>query len=65
VPLGVGWLFVLVKLLVAAGIVVLLADLVREDPVEGRLLLGFVAAVGLGPGVHNVLLFVVATPTGL
>lgn len=64
VPLGVGWLFVLVKLLVAAGVVTLLADLVREDPTEGRLLLGFVAAVGLGPGVHNVLLFIVASPAG-
>lgn len=64
VPLGVGWLFVLVKLLVAAGVVTLLADLVRDDPTQGRLLLGFVAAVGLGPGVHNVLLFIVSTPTG-
>lgn len=64
VPLGVGWLFVLVKLLLAGGIVILLADLVREDPVEGRLLLGFVATVGLGPGVHNLLLFIVATPAG-
>lgn len=63
-PLGVGWLFVLVKLLLAAGVVTLLADLVREDPIEGRLLLGFVAAVGLGPGVHNLLLFVVASPAG-
>lgn len=64
VPLGVGWLFVLVKLLVAVAVVTLLADLVREDPTEGRLLLGFVAAVGLGPGVHNILLFMVATPAG-
>lgn len=64
VPLGVGWLFVLVKLAVAAGVVSLLADLVRDDPTEGRLLLGFVAAVGLGPGIHNILLFIVATPAG-
>lgn len=64
VPLGVGWLFVLVKLLLAAGVVTLLADLVRDDPVEGRLLLGFVAAVGLGPGVHNILLFIVSSPAG-
>ena len=64
VPLGVGWLFVLVKLLVAGVVVTLLADLVRDDPTEGRLLLGFVAAVGLGPGVHNILLFMVATPAG-
>lgn len=64
VPLGVGWLFVLVKLAVAAAVVSLLADLVRDDPTEGRLLLGFVAAVGLGPGIHNILLFIVATPAG-
>jgi uncharacterized membrane protein len=58
--LGTGWLFVLVKLAVAGGVVVLLTETVREAPTEGRLLLGFVAAVGLGPGVHNVLLFAVA-----
>lgn len=64
VPLGVGWLFVLVKLLLAGAVVTLLADLVRDEPVEGRLLLGFVAAVGLGPGVHNFLLFIVSSPAG-
>ncbi len=56
---GVGWLFVLVKLLLAAVVVVLFRSYVREDPVQGRLLLAFVAAVGLGPGAHNLLLFVV------
>jgi len=58
--LGSGWLFVLVKLVVAGAVVALLTETVREAPTEGRLLLGFVAAVGLGPGVHNVLLFAVA-----
>ncbi|MFD1632227.1 DUF63 family protein [Haloplanus ruber] len=58
--LGSGWLFVLVKLVVAGGVVALLTETVSEEPTEGRLLLGFVAAVGLGPGVHNVLLFAVA-----
>ncbi|WP_435099970.1 DUF63 family protein [Halarchaeum sp. P4] len=57
--LGVGWLFVLVKLAVAVGVVLLLADYVREAPAEGYLLLAFVAAVGLGPGAHNLLLFTV------
>lgn len=57
---GAGWLFVLVKLVLAAGLVVLFVDYVREDPVEGNLLLGLVAAVGLGPGTHNLLLFAVA-----
>lgn len=58
--LGVGWLFVVVKLAVAAAVVVLFADYVREAPSTGYALLGLVAAVGLGPGLHNVLLFVVA-----
>ncbi|MFB6130205.1 MAG: DUF63 family protein [Salinigranum sp.] len=58
--LGTGWLFVLVKLAVAGLVVVLLADLVRDEPLEGYLLLGVVAAVGLGPGLHNLLLFSVA-----
>jgi len=57
--LGVGWLFVLVKLVVAGGVVVLFADYIDETPTEGYLLLGFIAAVGLGPGVHNLLLFAV------
>jgi uncharacterized membrane protein len=58
--LGSGWLFVLVKLALAAGVVALLTETVREAPTQGRLLLGFVAAVGLGPGTHNVLLFAIA-----
>jgi uncharacterized membrane protein len=57
---GDAWLFVLVKLLVAAVVVVLFEDYVREDPVEGYPLLGLVAAVGLGPGAHNVVLFAIA-----
>jgi uncharacterized membrane protein len=60
--LGAGWLFVLVKLGVASLVVWLFADLVDEEPVRSRLLLGFVAAVGLGPAVHNLLLFTIATP---
>ncbi|GAA0310809.1 DUF63 family protein [Halarchaeum salinum] len=58
--LGVGWLFVVVKLVVAVAVVLLLADYVREAPTEGFLLLALVAAVGLGPGAHNLLLFAVA-----
>ncbi|GAD53266.1 hypothetical protein MBEHAL_2026 [Halarchaeum acidiphilum MH1-52-1] len=60
--LGVGWLFIAVKLVLAVGIVLLLADYVREAPTEGYLLLAFIAAVGLGPGAHNLLLFTVASP---
>lgn len=57
--LGVGWLFVLVKLTLAVVVVYLFTEYVRETPAEGYLLLGLVAAVGLGPGVHNLVLFTV------
>jgi uncharacterized membrane protein len=58
--LGAGWLFVLVKLAVASLVVWLFADLIEEEPTRSRLLLGFVAAVGLGPAVHNLLLFTIS-----
>jgi uncharacterized membrane protein len=58
--LGSGWLFVLVKLAVVGVVVVLFADLMEEDPREGAALLGVVAAVGLGPGSHNLLLFAIS-----
>lgn len=58
--LGAGWLFVLVKLGVASLAVVAIAPTVRDAPSEGYGLLTLVAAVGLGPGVHNALLFAVA-----
>lgn len=57
---GSGWLFVLVKLVLALMLVVLLADYVREDRTRGNLTLTAVAAVGFGPGFHNVLLFFVS-----
>jgi uncharacterized membrane protein len=60
---GAGWLFVAVKVALATALVVWLADYVRERPREGTLLLGAVAAFGLGPGAHNLLLFAVAGPT--
>ncbi|GAB7095803.1 DUF63 family protein [Halolamina litorea] len=56
---GATWLFVVVKLALGAGITWLLAESVRASPREGRLLLAFVAAVGLGPGAHNLLLFTI------
>ena len=54
---GGGWLFVLVKLVLAVAVTYLLADYYRDDRRIGSLLLGVVAAVGLGPGAHNVVLF--------
>lgn len=58
--LGSGWLFVIVKLAVAALAVVAVAPTVHESRRQGYGLLTLVAAVGLGPGVHNALLFTVA-----
>lgn len=58
--IGAGWLFVLVKLVLAAGVVAVFEDYVREEPAEGYLFLGLIAAVGLGPGAHNVVLFALA-----
>ncbi|WP_254535450.1 DUF63 family protein [Halomarina litorea] len=58
--LGTVWLFVLVKVALAMGVVVLMADYVEEAPREGFLLLAGVAAVGLGPGAHNLVLFSIA-----
>ena len=58
--IGVGWLFVVVKLAVAAAVVWVFADLVEADPRQANLLLAVVAAVGLGPGLHNLLLFAAA-----
>ncbi len=57
--LGTGWLFIIVKVVLVGGVVVLFADYIEETPAEGYLLLGFIAAVGLGPGAHNLLLFAV------
>ncbi|GAB3683670.1 DUF63 family protein [Salinarchaeum chitinilyticum] len=58
--IGAGWLFVLVKLLVASVIVVLFREWLREEPQEARLALAAVAALGLGPGMNNVILFAVS-----
>ncbi|WP_336360017.1 DUF63 family protein [Haladaptatus sp. ZSTT2] len=56
---GTVWLFVLVKVALATVVVAFLAETVRESPREGYLLLALIAAVGLGPGAHNLLLFTV------
>lgn len=58
--LGDAWLFVLVKLLLPVAVLYLFADYVRQRPREGALLLGLVAAVGLGPGAHNLVLFAIS-----
>jgi uncharacterized membrane protein len=56
---GGGGLFVVVKLALAVVVLVAFQQFVEDSPRLGRLTLGFVAAVGLGPALHNVLLFTV------
>lgn len=56
--LGTGWLFLLVKILLAVLVVVLFADYVSERPNRGNLLFAAIAVVGLGPALNNFFLFV-------
>ncbi|WP_277541911.1 DUF63 family protein [Haloarcula laminariae] len=58
--IGSGWLFVLVKLLVAVAVVVLMDDYLNDEPVEASLVLSLVTAVGFGPATNNVVLFLFA-----
>lgn len=58
--LGAGWLFAVVKVGLAVGVLYAFTGYVREEPSEGALMLGLVAAVGLGPGVHNLVLFAIS-----
>lgn len=58
--IGSGWLFVLVKLGIGTGVLVLFTDFAEAEPTQANALLGVVAAVGLGPGAHNLLLFTAA-----
>ncbi|MEY7850515.1 DUF63 family protein [Natrarchaeobius sp. A-rgal3] len=57
--IGAGWLFVLVKVALALVILGLFREYVEVEPRRARLVLAFIAAIGLGPGIHNVLLFMV------
>lgn len=57
---GAGWLFVAVKIAVAAAVVVLFREWLREEPREARLTLALVAAVGLGPAANNLAVFTLA-----
>lgn len=51
--------FVIVKIALVIGILLLFREWTREEPQQARIVLLFVAAVGLGPGVHNVMLFAI------
>jgi uncharacterized membrane protein len=56
---GAGWLFVLIKVVLALVIVAAFREYLEESPRPARLLLAFVAAVGFGPGVYNLLQFTI------
>ena len=58
--IGAGWLFAAVKVGLGVAVVALFEEYVRADPTEGYALLGLIVAVGLGPGVHNIVLFAIA-----
>lgn len=58
--IGVGWLFVLVKVSLASAIVILFADYLDEEPAQANLLLALIAIVGLGPAVNNFFLFLLS-----
>jgi len=63
--IGSGWLFVLVKLVIAAVIVIGFSDYVTEEPTRGNLFFVIVAAVGLGPAAHNFFMFILSIPPEL
>lgn len=54
---GAGWLFVVVKTVVAVAVIVVFADYISEQPRRGNLLFAFIIAVGLGPALNNFFLF--------
>lgn len=57
--IGTGWLFVVVKILVAALVVALFADFADEHPRQGFVTLAFIAGLGFGPASNNLLLFII------
>lgn len=62
---GVGWLYLLVKLLLALMVVIAFKEYVEYRPTQARLVMIVVAALGLGPGVHNLVLFTVVETVGI
>ncbi len=58
--IGVGWLFVLVKIVLASAIIILFADYVDEEPTQANLFLTLIAVFGLGPATNNFFLFLLS-----
>ncbi|MFB6084483.1 MAG: DUF63 family protein [Halorientalis sp.] len=59
---GSSWLFVLVKLVIVTGIVVVFREEFDGESRWGTALLVAVVTAGLGPAVHNVVVFASSTP---
>lgn len=59
---GSPWLFVLVKLVIVSGIVVVFREEFESESRWGTALLVAVVTAGLGPAVHNVVVFASAAP---
>lgn len=55
--IGAGWLFVVVKTVVAVLVIVLFADYISDRPRRGNLLFAAIIVVGLGPALNNFFLF--------
>lgn len=62
---GTGWVFFVVKAVLAIGLVWLIAPTVREDPPVGNALLLLITAVGLGPATYNLVLFAATRSAGI
>tara|TARA_B000000460_G_C21474946_1_gene374334 strand:+ start:53 stop:874 length:822 start_codon:yes stop_codon:yes gene_type:complete len=58
--MGAGWFFVCVKIGLAIALVFLFVDYVKEKPLYARILLIVMIAIGIGPGMHNLILYSVA-----
>lgn len=58
--IGDAWLFVVVKGVLAVAVLVLFRPYIEEAPTQARVILAVIAAVGLAPGTHNLLLYLVS-----
>ncbi|CCQ32400.1 Membrane of protein [Halorhabdus tiamatea SARL4B] len=56
--IGSGWLFLVVKLLLATAVVVAFAEYIEERPARGSLFLALITAVGIGPAMNNVVIYI-------
>ena len=55
--IGVSWLVVCVKIVLAITLVFLFVDYTKEKPLYARILLIVMIAIGIGPGMHNLILY--------